>query len=64
VRSEIRMPSIFNQVLLRNMYFEFTEASAESDVLLFGELLVSKDDHTTIMENILDGSECGFIQGL
>jgi hypothetical protein len=46
------------------MDFELTEATAERDVLIFGELLVSKDDHTAVMENVLDGAECVFAQRL
>jgi hypothetical protein len=47
--------------MFRNMDFELTEAAAESDMLVFCELLITKDDHAAVVENILDGSERGFI---
>jgi hypothetical protein len=38
--------------------FKIAEAAAKSDVLLFRKLLTSEDDHTTIVQDILDSSEC------
>ena len=49
------------QVMFRNMDFELTEAAAESDVLVFCELLITKDDHAAVVEHIHDGSKLGFI---
>jgi hypothetical protein len=45
------------QALCRDVDFELAETPAERDVLRFREVLVSKDHHATVVEDILDGSE-------
>jgi hypothetical protein len=39
------------QVLFQNMNLELTEAAAESGVLLFCEVLITKDDYAVVVED-------------
>jgi hypothetical protein len=50
------------QVLFRDVDFEIAKTTAEGDVLLFCELLISKDDHATIVEDTLYRAECFIIR--